>query len=162
MVPNCGLRPTTAIFSLGCSSGLRITQPSNGSPAAPATGASGYRIGRRRATRKRRGPLAASLFSSDFGAGSGDDPSTTSLPRGHARYIYRLSHGCASQGRCVRWADGPFFVVEGLFPERLETRAFSLVKEVSRLPLVEPFAEVLFFWRIQAASRKSSSRRWPQ
>src|SRR5947199_8071060 len=34
---------------------------------------------------------------------------TTSLPRGHVRYIYSPSHGCAWQGRCVRWADGPFF-----------------------------------------------------
>src|SRR2546429_3503065 len=116
MAPNCVLRPTIVIFSTGCSSELPITQRSNGWPAVPPIGASGCRIGRRRAMRKRRRPLVARLSFSDFDARSGDDRHNILAARTCPRYLSVISWWClAGALRAVgRW---PIFVVEGLLPE---------------------------------------------
>src|ERR1700730_2343423 len=110
MAENCVLRPTIEISFRGRLSELPIIRPLNGWLAVPATGANDPRTGRRRVTRKRRGPPDVRPFFSDFGGSSGANHNILAVGRCP---LYLSAIFCVRRARrCVWWASSPFFVVE--------------------------------------------------
>src|SRR6266446_3965513 len=101
--------------------------------------------------RKRRRPLVARLFFSDFDGRSGDEhPCRADMP---AIFMGNLmvvpSRGVACGGPVAH-----FLLSRGCFRRaRLETRAFSLVKKEAACPC-EAFRGGPGFWWTLAASRK--------